>query len=796
MKKFSVLVLTILTVVFCVFNLTACGSKQAPNLSIKITNVTHDSVDYSLEIIDTDQVMKIESILLIQEETTQELPVLDTATIPHLYADTDYSILIAYTYDLDDGAGQVQKESLQSFKTKAYIEPTFNFELNVNQTNQLEIISNEYDPDNIGKVEEINIHQNDKIIKTSKTDYIDFVANDNEFFSVSILYKYDLHTKDKNCIIEKTVFKDYGFRIIDFSLENTGGLKIDDTLYAHVQFDTNHNLLVKKLVINGKTYDVVDKGSHAFDLSILVDEQYSDGGNIDFKISNVIAEINNELVTINCYENNTITPFIFGTISVEGFDVVNSEGKIIDCVQHGDSSNYFQISLNNKSGYSITGIQINSSNKTEIIDKGDNLYWIKLPMYNVGMQNYTLEKIYYSFNNDEKVLVLGDEGNDLLILTLDSMDVVLVKTVEDLKNMTNSCCYILNNDIDLAGIEWKPNINFVGYFDGNNHTIKNMNYVNSFEDEYFSGGLFRSVNGVVKNLTITGKYKITTSNNTSQYISVGGLCSSMKGGLFEQITTDVDIEIIGEKNHHTTLGGIIAETDIWASYKIVNCTNNGDIIGGDTVGGIIGDASDGTEINVIRKCINNGNLCGSFDVGGIVGESPYSSALIIEQSANCGSITTARSGGGIISEADNGVTIRNCYNVGDIIYDNRYYEPSSGVIYISIGGLVGSSSAKSIESCYSTGRVYKANAINGDHIGIGAIIGSLWKMDWETYNIYNVYSTDTLSAVGDAVYGQMPSVMVYSNYNPLNNKTFIEHADPEIWDLQNIPASGNPVFLK
>jgi hypothetical protein len=38
--------------------------------------------------------------------------------------------------------------------------------------------------------------------------------------------------------------------------------------------------------------------------------------------------------------------------------------------------------------------------------------------------------------------------------------------------------------------------------------------------------------------------------------------------------------------------------------------------------------------------------------------------------------------------------------------------------------------------------------------------------------------------------------MVYSNYNPLNNKTFIEHADPEIWDLQNIPASGNPVFLK
>jgi hypothetical protein len=373
-----------------------------------------------------------------------------------------------------------------------------------------------------------------------------------------------------------------------------------------------------------------------------------------------------------------------------------------------------------------------------------------------------------------------------------------VKTVDDLKNMTNACYYILNNDIDLVGIEWKPNINFVGYFDGNNHTIKNMNYVNSFEDEYFHGGLFSSVNGVVKNLTISGKYKITTSNNTYQYIFVGGLCSSVKGGLFENITTDVDIEIIGEKNHYVTLGGIIAKTDVWASYKIINCTNNGDIIGGDTVGGIIGDASNGTDVNIIRKCINNGNLCGSFDVGGIVGESPYSTALIIEQSANYGSITTARSGGGIMSHADNGVTIRSCYNVGDIIYDNRYYEPSSGIVYISIGGLVGSSSARTIESCYSTGRVYKANAIKGDHthVGIGAIIGSSWKMDWETYNIYNVYSTDTLNVVGEAVYGQMPSVMFYSNYNPLNNKTFIEHADPEIWDLQNIPASGNPVFLQ
>ena len=794
MKKIVMLILATLVSIICVFGLTACGDKQAPTLSIEIINTTCDSVEYSLKLDDPDQVMAIESVILVYEESMQELHVSDTAIIPNLYADTDYNIVVTYTYDLGDGIGKTTKEVSQSFKTKAYVKPTFDFELNVNQAKRLEIVSIEYDPDNIGNIVEINILQNGEIVATSKASSIDFTVNENEFYSVSVLYEYDLHTADG--IAQTTVFKDYGLKIADFQLENTGGLKINDTLYSHVQFYTNHNLLIKKIVVNNKSYDVVDNGNHAFDLSIPVDEQYNEGGSVDFIISNVIAEFNNELVTIYCYENNTITPFIFGTISVEGFDVVNSEGEIIDCVQHGDSSNYFQISLNNKSGYRITGIQINSSNKTDIIDKGDNLYWIKLPMYNVGMQNYTLEKIYYSFNNDEKVLVLGDEGNDLLILTLDSMDVVLVKTVEDLKSMTNSCCYILNNDIDLAGIEWKPNIDFVGYFDGNNHTIKNMNYVNSFEDEYFSGGLFRSVNGVVKNLTITGKYKITTSNNTSQYISVGGLCSSAKGGLFENITTDVDIEIIGEKNHRTTLGGIIAETDIWASYKIVNCTNNGDIIGGDTVGGIIGDASDGTEINVIRKCINNGNLCGSFDVGGIVGESPYSSALIIEQSANCGSITTARSGGGIISDADNSVTIRNCYNVGDIIYDNRYYEPSSGVIYISIGGLVGASSAKSIESCYSTGRVYKANAINGDHIGIGAIIGSSWKMDWETYNIYNVYSTDTLSAVGNAVYGQMPSVMVYSNYNPLNNKTFIEHADPEIWDLQNIPVSGNPVFLK
>lgn len=153
---------------------------------------------------------------------------------------------------------------------------------------------------------------------------------------------------------------------------------------------------------------------------------------------------------------------------------------------------------------------------------------------------------------------------------------------------------VLDNDIDLAGVAWKPignvtsypGITFAGTFDGQNHTISNMTTSDDLPN-YATAGFFGSSKGTIKNLTLTN-VKVTSTHYAA------GLCGY----------TSNDLKIENCK----VVGGTITSTPEWLGSEYDN---------GDKVGGILGYGVAATEIN--GCAVENITVTAYRDLGGIAG---------------------------------------------------------------------------------------------------------------------------------------------------------------------------------
>lgn len=111
--------------------------------------------------------------------------------------------------------------------------------------------------------------------------------------------------------------------------------------------------------------------------------------------------------------------------------------------------------------------------------------------------------------------------NILPMCIVQADDTVAISTVNDLKDFFEKCVYdeysknkkfVLQNDIDLNGVEIKSAEVFCGTFEGGGHSIKNVKL--SFEGS--NKGLFCSVTkeGQIRDLNIAGDIKVTVGTDT------------------------------------------------------------------------------------------------------------------------------------------------------------------------------------------------------------------------------------------------------------------------------------------
>lgn len=270
---------------------------------------------------------------------------------------------------------------------------------------------------------------------------------------------------------------------------------------------------------------------------------------------------------------------------------------------------------------------------------------------------------------------------------------------------------ILDNDIDLTGIEWTPigteSRPYTGTFDGNNKTIRGLEINQSGTDNV----------GLIGYLGSEGKVQNVVLAN----ISVSGA---------------------------NYVGGIAGQTD----GTVENCSVNGTVTGQNQTGGIVG-----RNFSTISGCSAEGTVTGNINVGGISGlcvpnYDTGTSSLIGSTIEGCHS-TAAVSGissvGGVVGNLGNGCSLMACYSTGDVtatITDG----------YAHVGGVVGINSQGTVTACYhATGEI---TSLGGSRIGgivgenyIGTVAACYWENNLSSGTGSNNGKDDTHKVEGTDV---------------------------------------------
>ena len=226
----------------------------------------------------------------------------------------------------------------------------------------------------------------------------------------------------------------------------------------------------------------------------------------------------------------------------------------------------------------------------------------------------------------------------------------------------SSLCHPADDSKGVAELSWSPISNTTapiftwrGQFDGNGKTISNL-YINA-TSEY--QGLFgygysgdKNIKGVIKNLTLAN----VNVKNTA------GCTGALIGGADNFEITQVVISSGTVEGEISVVGGICGEAD--TESKFLSCENRAQIKSQtdntNNIGGICGNVNS----SHIEKCANYGNINSQgVYVGGICGSSIGSSS--ITTSANYGDIVGNNSVGGIIGYANN-ASISNSLTTGDV----------------------------------------------------------------------------------------------------------------------------------
>lgn len=155
---------------------------------------------------------------------------------------------------------------------------------------------------------------------------------------------------------------------------------------------------------------------------------------------------------------------------------------------------------------------------------------------------------------------------------------------------------VLVNDIDLKNMAWAPvgqtgETQFVGTFDGQGHTIKNLNVVSANNNIYYAYGLFGWLNGTVKNLTVDG-----ASVTASHYAGV--IAGYNELGYIENCTVK-NATVTGKHVDNgdycgDKIGGIVGFLN---AHSVKNCkVKNTTITAGRDAGQVIGCAVSGATV--------------------------------------------------------------------------------------------------------------------------------------------------------------------------------------------------------
>lgn len=321
----------------------------------------------------------------------------------------------------------------------------------------------------------------------------------------------------------------------------------------------------------------------------------------------------------------------------------------------------------------------------------------------------------------------------------------LAKLVNEGTSFEGKTIFLMNS-IDMKSENWTPIGNasgktFKGTFNGNGHTISNINPQITSDVPYFA--LFGINEGTVRQVIVSG----SRSEKVVSYIAdakVGALVALNKGtvsGCRSYVTFNYTATSSSAKDAPSLyIGGLVGSNE----GSLNECQNYGEmevsmnftstatgtesVVPNTHVGGVVG-----TNSGTLTQCDNNINIHatgGKVSIGGVVGSNKNSSAekKAIYQCINYGEITSEAqtanvSAGGILGIQENvGGSICDCYNYGAVTTTS-----AAEKVFAISGGIVGYNRT-SVTKCLNAGNI----AANNNALKTSAYAGGI-----AGYNITN-----------------------------------------------------------
>ena len=356
----------------------------------------------------------------------------------------------------------------------------------------------------------------------------------------------------------------------------------------------------------------------------------------------------------------------------------------------------------------------------------------------------------------------------------------------------------------------------VGYADASSDaiTITNCYNTGSVSGSRYVGGVVGYADASSDAITITNCYNTGDVTSTSTSDSYAGGVVGYADASSDAITI-TNCYNTGSVSGNRYIGGVVGSTNSTSGSIIIgNCYNTRSIIGsGYCVGGIVGAASSNT---TITNCYNIGGVKGSDGyVGGVAGSAASNTVII--NCYNTGAVTGAGDYfGGIVGRvyASSGttatITIRNCYNTGEVVSGNgQYLGGVVGYAYISsgtitiinsyntgnvtgweayVGGVAGyaycNSGTISITNCYNTGAVESILRSDNSETYVGGVVGRASIYSSGTITITNCYNTGDVTSTSTS----------YSYAGGVVGRAYASSGDITITNCYNTGAVISPGF--
>lgn len=284
---------------------------------------------------------------------------------------------------------------------------------------------------------------------------------------------------------------------------------------------------------------------------------------------------------------------------------------------------------------------------------------------------------------------------------------VHITTVDELLQLAKDCSLdtysthrtvLLDADLDLVGQGFAGIPIFNGTFDGQGHTISNLNLV----QDGSVVGFFRYLesDAVVQNLTLQGRAMPEGSRRT-----IGSVAGSNAG-------TVKNCSFVGVSSGVSMVGGIVGQN--LSGGVVDGCSVTGSVYGAHFVGGIAGDNH-----GVIANCVNKASVNTKVEQNEI-----DISSLTLKDLIGTENVADITDIGGVAGSSAG--VVKNCQNLGTVGYQHMGY---------NVGGIVGSQTGY-VTACTNYGTVYARKEAGG-------IVGQM-----EPNSILE-YEKDTLQILGE-----------------------------------------------